>query len=124
MEQHSYRECVELSLDSHREELENSVVRAFEIAAVNVEKRNFHAIHRLGNSNIVIAKLLNRRNAIKILQNKKNLRELSRRRKQELTDEKIYVNESLCYNNKRLLGKCNLSSKKSKLNLSAQLMVK
>ena len=43
---------------------------------MNVEKRDFHGIHQLGNSKIVIAKLVNRRDAIKILQNKKKLCEL------------------------------------------------
>ena len=68
--QYSYRECVEqigLPENTHGEELENSVVQAFEIAGVNVKKRDFHTIHRLGNSKIAIAKLVNRRDAIKIL---------------------------------------------------------
>ena len=67
LEQYSCRECVELiglPEDNRGEELENSVVLAFEIAGVNVEKRDFHAIHRLGNSKIVIAKLVNRRYTI------------------------------------------------------------
>ena len=63
LEQHSCTECVELiglPKDTHRKELENSVVEVFEIAGVNVEKHDFHAIHRLGNSKIVIAQLVNR----------------------------------------------------------------
>ena len=81
LEQYSRREYVELiglPEDTHGEELENSVVQAFEIAGVNVVKHNFHAIHWLGNSKIVIARLVNRWNAIKILRNKKKLRELPR----------------------------------------------
>ena len=97
LEQYSRRECVELiglPEDTHGEELENSVVQAFEIARVNVEKRDFHAIHWLGNSKMVIAKLVNRRDAIKVLRNKKKLREVPRSGKQKLRVEKIYVNES------------------------------
>ena len=62
LEQRSCRECVELiglPEDTHGEELENSVVQAFEITKVNVNKCDFHAIHRSGNSKIVIAKLVN-----------------------------------------------------------------
>ena len=83
MEQHSYWECIELPLDTHREELKNSVVRAFKTARVNVEKRIFYSIHRLGNTNIVMAKLVNQRDTIKILRDKKKLRELSCRWKQK-----------------------------------------
>ena len=67
MEQYSCREYLELTglfEDTHREGLENSIMQAFEISGVNVDKRNFHAIHWLGNSKIVIAKLVNRRDAI------------------------------------------------------------
>ena len=67
MEQYSCREYLELiglPEDTHGEKLENSVMQAFEISGVNVDKRNFHAIHWLGNSKIVIAKPVNRREAI------------------------------------------------------------
>ena len=64
-------ELIGLPEDNHGKKLDNSVVQAFEIAGVNVDKRDFHAIHRLGNSKIVIAKLVDRRDAIEILQKKK-----------------------------------------------------
>ena len=118
LEQYSRKECVELiglPEDTHGEELENSVVQAFEIAGVNVVKRDFHAIHRLGNSKIVIVKLVNRRDAIKVLRNKKKLREPPRSGKQKLRAEKIYVNESLCSHNKWLLGKCHALFKKKQI---------
>ena len=104
LEQYSRRKCVELiglAEDSHGREPENSVVQVFEIARVNVDKRDFHAIHRLGNSKI------NRREALETLQNKKKLHELPRSGKQKLRADKTYVNESLCFHNKRLLGKYN-----------------
>ena len=50
LEQYSCKECVELiglPEDTHREEFENYVVQAFEIAGVNVEKLYFHAIYQL-----------------------------------------------------------------------------
>ena len=70
LEQYSRRECVELiglPEDTHGDGLENSVVQAFEIAGVNMVRCDFHVIHGLGNSKIVIAKLVKRRDAIKIL---------------------------------------------------------
>ena len=100
-------ELIGLPEDNHGKKLDNSVVQAFEIAGVNVDKRDFHAIHRLGNSKIVIAKLINRREALETLQNKKKLYELPRSGKQKLRADKTYVNESLCFHNKRLLGKYN-----------------
>ena len=100
-------ELIGLPEDNHGKKLDNSVVQAFEIAGVNVDKRDFHAIHRLGNSKIVIARLINRREALETLQNKKKLYELPRSGKQKLRADKTYVNESLCFHNKRLLGKYN-----------------
>ena len=79
---------------------------------MNVEKRHFHAIRRLDNSKIVIVNLVNRREAIKILRNKKKLRVLPRSGKEKLRAEKIYVNESLYSHNKWFLSKCNSFFKK------------
>ena len=125
LEQYSRRECVELiglPEDTHGEELKNSVVQAFEIAGVNVVKRDFYAIHRLGNSKIVIANLVNRRDAIKILRNKKKLRELPRSGKQKLRAEKIYVNESLVPITNGYLASAMHCSKRSELNPFMRLM--
>ena len=54
LEQYSLRECAELigfPEDTHGE--------ISKISRVNAEKRNLHTIHRLGNSKIVITKLVN-----------------------------------------------------------------
>ena len=96
-------------------ELENRVIKTFEAAGVKTKKRDFHAIHRLANKKVVIAKLVNRRDAIEILRKKKKLRELSPTDKEDLGVGKIYINESLCPYNKRLLGKCNALFKKKKI---------
>ena len=71
-----------------------------EIAWVNVEKRHFHAIRRLDNSKIVIVNLVNRREAIKILRNKKKLPELPNK---------------VLELRKRLLGKWNVLFKKKQI---------
>ena len=118
-EQYTRRECIEivgLPEDINGEDLENHVVKTFDAAGVQVKRRDFHAIHRLKNRKIVIAKLVNRRDAIEILKNKKKLRHLSNDNKKKLKSQKIYVNESLCRPYRQLLGKCNALFKKEHLN--------
>ena len=114
-EQYTRRECVDivgLPENLKGEELEAAVLNVFEVAGVPMEKRDFHAIHKLRNTRVVIAKVCNRRDAIAILRNKKKLRELSQEGKKKLKSQKIYVNESLCPAYKRVLGKCNALLKK------------
>lgn len=116
-EQYSRRECIELvglPSDLNGEELENAVVNTFEIAGINIGKRNFHAVHRLADKRTVIAKLTNRRDAIDILRRKKKLRTLSDEEKRKLNCQKVYINESLCPKYRQLLGKCNALFKKGK----------
>ena len=64
--------------------LEAAVLNVFEVAGVPMEKRDFHAIHRLRNTRVVIAKVCNCRDAIAVLRNKKKLRELSQEVKKKL----------------------------------------
>ena len=114
-EQYSRRETVELAGlpdNANDGELEDAVIKTFDEAGVKVTKRSFHAIHRLRNKKLVIAKLVNRRDALALLRNKKKLRELSPDRKRKLKTNKAYVNESLCPSYKRILGKCNALRKK------------
>ena len=61
------RECVELvglPENTNSEDLEDLVVKASEVAGVTEKKRDFHEIRCLPNKKIVIAKLVNRRDAI------------------------------------------------------------
>ena len=74
--QYTRRECMDivgLPENLKGEELEAAVLNSFEVAGVPMEKRDFHAIHRLRNTRVVIAKVCNRRDAIAILRNKKKL---------------------------------------------------
>ena len=75
-------------------------------------KGSFHAIHRLRNKKVVIAKLVNRRDALALLRNEEKLRELSPDGKRKLNTNEVYLNESLCPSYKRVLGKCNELLKK------------
>ena len=76
-EQYTRLECVDFPENLKGEKLEAVVLNVFEVAGVPMEKRDFHPIHRLCNTRVVIAKVCNRRDAIAILRNKKKLRELS-----------------------------------------------
>ena len=109
-EQYSRRECLELmGLPNNiaKDKLENAVVKTFQVAGINVGRRNFHAVHRLAEQRVVIAKLTNRRDAIDILRQKKKLWTLHAEDQWKLNSQKIYVNESLCPKYRQLLGKCN-----------------
>lgn len=115
-QQYTRRESVEIvGLPEYLENdaLEKKVVEVFEHAGVMVNKRDFHAIHRLRKSSVVIAKCVNRRNAIAILRAKKKLRETSDDDKKKLgVKGKVYINESLCPEFRRILGICNALHKK------------
>ena len=114
-EQYSRRKTVELvglPDNTSNGEFKDTVIKTFEEARVKVTKRSVHAIHRLRNKKVVIAKLVNRRDALALLRNKKKLRELSPDGKRKLKTNKVYVNESLCPSYKRILGKCNALLKK------------
>ena len=114
-EQYSRRECVEIVGLDVTGNVEEKVVNLFNKAQVNVTKRDFHAIHTLHDKKTVIAKLVNRRDAIAILRRKKVLRELSAVEKREfgvLPASKCSVNESLCAPYRRLQGVANRLLKK------------
>ena len=70
-EQYGRRESVEIVglPDSITDQaaLEEKVVELFVHAGVDVTERDFHAIHRLKNKSVVIAKCVNRRDATAIL---------------------------------------------------------
>ena len=95
--------------------LEAAVLNIFKGTGVRMEKRDFHAIHRLCNTMVVIAKVCNRRDTIAILYNKKELRELSQEGKKKLKSKKNYVNESLRFGYKCILCKRNSLLKKTML---------
>ena len=60
-EQYTRLECVDFPENLKGEELEAVVLNVFEVAGVPMEKRDFHPIHRLRNTRVVIAKVCNRR---------------------------------------------------------------
>ena len=109
--QYSRRECVEIvNIPACApKDLENKVINIFSAAGVKVYPRDFHAVHRIRDGKTVIAKLVNRKDAISILRNKKKVRNLTNEKKSKLgveDDTKLYINESLCPGYRYLMGKC------------------
>ena len=94
------------------EELENAVVKTFQVAGITIGRRNFHAVHRLAEQRVMIAKFTKRRDAIDILRQKKKLQTLSAEDQRKLNCQKIYVNESQRPKYRQLLGKCNALGEK------------
>ena len=86
--QYSRRECIEIvgiPSDVPQNDLEKKVIDVFSVAGVAVSSRDFQAVHRINNkSNVVIAKLSNRKDALAILRNKKKLRNLTDEGRAEL----------------------------------------
>ena len=102
-EQYTRRECVgivRLPENLKGEELEAAVLNVFEVIGVPMEKGDFHAIHRLRNTRMVIAKVCNRRDAIAILRNHRKLRELSQGGKCNALLKKKYVDAFYTINGK------------------------
>lgn len=110
-QQYSRRDCVEIvgiPKEIPDEHVEAKVIELFHHAEVEVTERSFHAVHRLKNKSVVIAKCVNRKDAVSILRAKKKLRVTDDTTKVKLgVPGKVYVNESLCPEYRRLFGICN-----------------
>ena len=102
-----------------QEQLEEKAVEVFKHAGVEVTKLDFHAIHCLKNQAVIIAKCINRQDTMAILRAKKTLREVDDAAKTKLRVKgKIFINESLCPEYRRLFGICNGLYKAKKLTSS------
>ena len=77
-QQYSRRETLEfvgIPKEIGIKDIEKKVVELCNHAGVQVTERSFHAVHRLRNSDTVIAKFVHRKDAMNVLYNKKKLRE-------------------------------------------------
>ena len=91
-EQCSRRETVKLvglPDNTNDKELEDAVIKTFNKAVLKVTKRSFHAKRRLRNKKVAITKLVNQRDAIALLRNKKELCELSPDGNRKLKTNKV-----------------------------------
>ena len=101
LEQCSCRECIEIAdfLNSITNDLlEEHVILIFEKLGVVIEAMDIWACHRLGKTARVIIKLLNRKDAQNILEEKHNLRSINLYDDNTDTNNKrkIFINQSLC----------------------------
>ena len=64
-------ELVDLPDNTSDGELEDAVIKTLKEAGVKVTKLSFHTIHRLQNKMVVITKLVNQRDMLALLRNKK-----------------------------------------------------
>ena len=107
-QQYSRRETLEFVgiCDSVEDKnLEKKVIELCDVAGVQVNQRSFHAVHRLKNRSTVIVKFAHRKDALNVLRNKKKLRETDAATKKRLNIKgKVFVNESLCTQFRRLFG--------------------
>ena len=79
-EQYSRQECtniVGLPGNLNVEDLEGAMLNFSEMARVTMETGDFHAVHKLRNTRVIIAKVCNCRDVTVILCNKRKLRKLS-----------------------------------------------
>ena len=115
-EQYSRRECVEFdgfSQNINDEDIEQKVVEVLGEVGLNVTSRDFHAVHRLKNKKkSVIAKFVNRKDAVAALKKRKSIKDLPEEAKARLGVRQLYLNESLCAPFRKLFGVCNSLYKK------------
>ena len=77
MEQYSWQECTEIAgipLSIMNDLLEEHVLLIFSKIGVSIDELDIVACHRLGSTDRTIVKLLNRKNAVKSLENKNKLK--------------------------------------------------
>ena len=113
-EQYSRRECLEISgiPDSiPNNNLEETVLKIFNETGVTVNSRDVEACHRLNqkaNPKKVIIKLSKRKDATRVMNNKKKLKSMKPQNIGLPSGCKIYINESLCKYYTYLWWKCKL----------------
>ena len=102
LEQYSHRECIEIAgipSSITNDLLEEHILLIFEKLDVVLEAMDIVACHRLGKTNRVIVKLLNRKDSQYILEKKYKLKNIALYNHDESEDSnsrKIFINQSLC----------------------------
>ena len=109
LEQCSCRECIKIAgfLNSITNDLlEEHVILFFQKLGVVIEAMDIRACHRLGKTGRIIVKLVNRKNAQNILEEKHNLRSINLYDDNTDTNNKIkiLINQSLCPYYRKLYG--------------------
>ena len=106
--QYSRRECLEVAgipPQIGNEQLEDKVCDIFSSIDVKLNSRDIEACHRIKNDRTIV-KFANRKDCVKVLQNRKKLKDCDMTLLGFDEDHKIYVNESLCPYYRTLFWKC------------------
>ena len=109
LEQHSRRECIEIGCVPNsitNDLLEEHVILIFEKIEVVIEAMDIVACHRLGETGRVIVKLLKRKDAQNVLEEKQKLRCINLYDDNTDTNNKrkIFSNQNLCPYYRKLYG--------------------
>ena len=86
--------------------LEETVCQALSLTGINVSPDELHLCHRLNKKDRVIVKFKCRKHRQNVLYNRKNLQSKGLELTQLKFSSKLFVNESLSYENQQLAYKC------------------
>ena len=108
-EQYSRRECLEFSgipQNVKHEDLENKVRHILSKIDVVIPPENIEACHRIGKKGTTIVKFSRRKDVSAIFSSKNKLKQANPNALGIPNDTKIYINESLCPENRKLWYYC------------------
>ena len=108
-EKYSRRECLEFSGIPHNvkhEDLENKVRHILSKIDVVIPPENIEACHRIGKKGTMIVKFSRRKDVSAIFSSKSKLKQADPNALGIPNDTKIYINESLCPENRKLWYYC------------------
>ena len=97
-----------LAFISDSRQFGKKVCEIFSKIDVDVQETEIEATHRLKNSSKTIVKLSKRKTCMKIMKNKRKLKDISSSDFGFQEDSKIYINDSLCGLYKKLWSKSKL----------------
>ena len=107
--QYSRRETIELNpvpADITEDALEENVCKALSLTGVNVVPNDLHACHRMKRSDRVIVKFKCRKQKNSVMYKRKNLGNKSQELRNLKFSGRLFVNESMSYENQQLAYKC------------------
>ena len=107
--QYSRRETIELNpvpADITEDALEENVSKALSLTGVNVIPNDLHACHRMKRSDRVIVKFKCRKQKDCVTYKRKNLGNKSQELRNLKFSGRLFVNESMSYENQQLAYKC------------------
>ena len=117
-EQYSRRECLEIvgiPDNIKHDDLVSKSLEIFDQINVKLSPDDIEDCHRVGNKGRIIIKMSRRKDAQRILANKRKLKSLDSSKIGLVSGIKIYINESLCGSNRGLWIKSKILQKNRKI---------